>query len=61
MKNQMNSSILKKIIPFSYLVYITETGWAITSTCVGMDMPLHPAVGVTGKPVPGWNGKLLTR
>ncbi|KAK3583299.1 hypothetical protein CHS0354_011190 [Potamilus streckersoni] len=33
----------------------TETGWPITSTCVGLGMSLHPTPGVTGKPVPGWN------
>ncbi|XP_060570913.1 acyl-CoA synthetase short-chain family member 3, mitochondrial-like isoform X1 [Ruditapes philippinarum] len=37
----------------------TETGWAITSTCVGLGMPLNPTPGVTGKPVPGWNVKVL--
>jgi hypothetical protein len=38
-------------------LYISETGWAITSTCVGLGMPLNPTPGVTGKPVPGWNGR----
>ncbi|KAL4225680.1 Acyl-CoA synthetase short-chain member 3 [Mactra antiquata] len=37
----------------------TETGWAITSTCVGLGMNLYPTPGVTGKPVPGWNAKVL--
>ncbi|XP_052800401.1 acyl-CoA synthetase short-chain family member 3, mitochondrial-like isoform X2 [Mya arenaria] len=37
----------------------TETGWAITSTCVGLGMPLHPTPGVTGRPVPGWNVKVM--
>ena len=41
-------------------MYITETGWAITSTCVGLGMPLNPSPGVTGKPVPGWDGKIYT-
>lgn len=36
-----------------------ETGWAITSTCIGMGMNLKPPAGSAGKAVPGWNGKLL--
>ncbi|KAL8618900.1 hypothetical protein ACOMHN_020319 [Nucella lapillus] len=39
----------------------TESGWPITSTCYGLDMHLHPPPGVTGKPVPGWNVKVLDR
>lgn len=37
----------------------TETGWAITASCVGLGMNLNPTPGVTGKPVPGWNVKVL--
>ena len=36
----------------------SETGWAITASCVGLNMNLNPTPGVTGKPVPGWNGKI---
>ena len=35
----------------------TETGSAITSTCVGLGNSLDPPLGVAGKPVPGWNSK----
>ncbi|XP_046376045.2 acyl-CoA synthetase short-chain family member 3, mitochondrial-like [Haliotis rufescens] len=37
----------------------TETGSPITSTCVGLGMQLYPPSGVAGKPVPGWNVKVL--
>ena len=33
----------------------TETGSAITSTCVGLGNTLTPPPGVAGRPVPGWN------
>ncbi|KAJ8298969.1 hypothetical protein KUTeg_023029 [Tegillarca granosa] len=33
----------------------TETGWAITASCMGVGMDPYPAMGVAGKPVPGWN------
>jgi propionyl-CoA synthetase len=40
----------------------TETGWPITSTCVGLNdketLDNVPA-GVSGKPVPGYDGKVL--
>ncbi|PVD33552.1 hypothetical protein C0Q70_04809 [Pomacea canaliculata] len=36
-----------------------KTGWPITSTCYGLGMNLHPPAGVAGKPVPGWNVKVL--
>ncbi|XP_076471572.1 acyl-CoA synthetase short-chain family member 3, mitochondrial-like isoform X2 [Babylonia areolata] len=37
----------------------TESGWPITSTCFGLNMHLFPPPGVTGKPVPGWNVKVM--
>ncbi|KAH3882505.1 acyl-CoA synthetase short-chain family member 3, mitochondrial-like [Dreissena polymorpha] len=37
----------------------TETGWPMTASCVGLGMPLNPNPGVTGKPVPGWNVKVV--
>jgi len=37
----------------------TETGSAITSTCVGMGNDLYPPAGVAGKPVPGWNVQIV--
>ncbi|XP_038076885.1 acyl-CoA synthetase short-chain family member 3, mitochondrial-like isoform X1 [Patiria miniata] len=37
----------------------TETGWPITASPVGLGTDLHPPHGVTGKPVPGWNVKVL--
>ena len=38
---------------------VTETGFPMTSTCYGLNMDLQPPTGVTGKPVPGWNGEHL--
>lgn len=35
----------------------SETGWAITASCMGLGMEPYPAMGVAGKPVPGWNGR----
>ncbi|XP_055900452.1 acyl-CoA synthetase short-chain family member 3, mitochondrial-like [Biomphalaria glabrata] len=37
----------------------TETGWPMTATCRGLAMNLYPLPGTTGKPVPGWNVKVL--
>eukprot|EP00057_Strongylocentrotus_purpuratus_P014710 XP_011669184.1 PREDICTED: acyl-CoA synthetase short-chain family member 3, mitochondrial [Strongylocentrotus purpuratus] len=37
----------------------TETGWAMTHTAVGMGEDLYPRHGVTGKPVPGWDVRVL--
>ncbi|CAL1532092.1 unnamed protein product, partial [Lymnaea stagnalis] len=37
----------------------TETGWPMTATCRGLGMNLYPLPGTTGKPVPGWNVKVL--
>ena len=34
-----------------------ESGWAITASHVGLNDDLYPRHGVTGKPVPGWNGR----
>lgn len=33
----------------------TETGSAISATCVGLGNDLFPTPGVAGRPVPGWN------
>lgn len=38
----------------------TETSWPITSTCLGLDMNTDPPYGVSGKPVPGWDVKVLS-
>ncbi|KAK2189900.1 hypothetical protein NP493_94g02044 [Ridgeia piscesae] len=38
----------------------TETGSAITSTCVGLGTDLRPPPGVAGRSVPGWNVKVLS-
>ncbi|RUS91878.1 hypothetical protein EGW08_000280 [Elysia chlorotica] len=37
----------------------TESGWALTATCRGLDMDLYPKPGLTGKPAPGWNVQIL--
>ncbi|XP_048730309.1 acyl-CoA synthetase short-chain family member 3, mitochondrial-like isoform X2 [Ostrea edulis] len=39
----------------------TETGWAISSTCSGLNMSLSPPSGAAGKPVPGWNVQVLKK
>ncbi|XP_064634780.1 acyl-CoA synthetase short-chain family member 3, mitochondrial-like isoform X2 [Lineus longissimus] len=39
----------------------TETGSAITATCVGLGNDLFPISGVSGKPVPGWDVKVLKK
>ncbi|OWF53082.1 Acyl-CoA synthetase short-chain family member 3, mitochondrial [Mizuhopecten yessoensis] len=36
-----------------------ETGWAITSTNIGLGNRTNPPQGVTGMPVPGWNVKVI--
>lgn len=35
---------------------LSETGSAITSTCIGLGNTLTPPAGQAGKPVPGYNG-----
>lgn len=47
--------LLIKISKHKHL-FFTETGWAISSTCSGLNMSLSPPSGAAGKPVPGWNG-----
>ncbi|XP_059162011.1 acyl-CoA synthetase short-chain family member 3, mitochondrial-like isoform X2 [Physella acuta] len=37
----------------------TETAWPMTATCKGLGMNLYPEAGTTGKPVPGWDVKVL--
>ncbi|XP_002734410.1 acyl-CoA synthetase short-chain family member 3, mitochondrial-like [Saccoglossus kowalevskii] len=37
----------------------TETGWPITATNVGLGNDLYPPSGCTGRPVPGWDVKVL--
>ncbi|XP_018408416.1 PREDICTED: acyl-CoA synthetase short-chain family member 3, mitochondrial [Nanorana parkeri] len=37
----------------------TETGSAITATCIGLGNSLTPPAGQAGKPVPGYNVKIL--
>jgi len=37
----------------------TETGHAITATCIGLGGDLYPPHGVAGKPVPGWNVRVI--
>ncbi|XP_077994199.1 acyl-CoA synthetase short-chain family member 3, mitochondrial-like isoform X2 [Glandiceps talaboti] len=39
----------------------TETGWAITATMVGLGSDLYPPSGCTGKPVPGWDVRILNQ
>lgn len=37
----------------------TETGHALTSTCVGLEHSLNPPKDVSGMPVPGWDMRIL--
>jgi len=37
----------------------TETGHAITASCVGLGNRLNPPGGSTGLPVPGWDCKFF--
>lgn len=37
----------------------TETGWAITAHAVGLGRPMDERLQTTGKPVPGYNVKIL--
>jgi len=37
----------------------TETGHALTSTCVGLNHSLNPPKDVSGMPVPGWDMRIL--
>lgn len=39
----------------------TETGSAITATNVGLGNDLYPPPGVAGKPVPGWNLRVIRK
>ncbi|ELU01504.1 hypothetical protein CAPTEDRAFT_173489 [Capitella teleta] len=39
----------------------TETGSAISATCVGLGNDLFPTPGVAGKPVPGWNLQVVRK
>lgn len=56
----------QKVMSFHYewhmnghesLCVSSETGSAITSTCIGLGETLTPPAGQAGKPVPGYNGK----
>lgn len=42
---------------FSCVSLSSETGSAITSSCIGLGNSLTPPAGQAGKPVPGYNGK----
>jgi len=37
----------------------TETGHAMTGTCVGLGNDLYPPHGVAGRPVPGWDVRVI--
>ncbi|XP_070555650.1 acyl-CoA synthetase short-chain family member 3, mitochondrial-like [Ptychodera flava] len=37
----------------------TESGWPITATHVGLDPNLYPPSGCTGRPVPGWDVRVI--
>lgn len=39
----------------------TETGWPITSTCLGLGDKAQPPSGVAGKPVPGFDVRVMPR
>lgn len=45
------------LLCFFSLSLSSETGSAITSSCIGLGNSLTPPAGQAGKPVPGYNGK----
>ncbi|GAB1607949.1 acyl-CoA synthetase short-chain family member 3, mitochondrial-like [Argonauta hians] len=38
----------------------TETSWPALASCYGLGMSMDPPNGVSGKPVPGWNVKIMS-
>lgn len=39
----------------------TETGFPMSSTCIGLGNDLNPPPGMAGKPVPGWNLEVIDK
>lgn len=48
---------LKPALTDSMCVLLTESGSAITASCIGLGNSTTPPPGQAGKPVPGYNGK----
>lgn len=45
----------------SMCVLLTESGSAITASCIGLGNSTTPPPGQAGKPVPGYNGKTVLK
>jgi len=50
---------LRTISTGNICVLLTESGSAITASCVGLGNSTAPPPGQAGKPVPGYNGKTV--
>lgn len=50
---------LRTILTNSTCVLLTESGSAITASCIGLGNSATPPPGQAGKPVPGYNGKTV--
>lgn len=48
---------LRTILTDNIYVLLTESGSAITASCIGLGNSMTPPPGQAGKPVPGYNGK----
>lgn len=50
---------LRTIITVNICILFTESGSAITASCIGLGNSTTPPPGQAGKPVPGYNGKTV--
>ncbi|NXC17495.1 ACSS3 synthetase, partial [Corythaeola cristata] len=50
---------LRTVLTGSTCVLLTESGSAITASCIGLGNSTTPPPGQAGKPVPGYNGKIV--
>ncbi|XP_014773286.1 acyl-CoA synthetase short-chain family member 3, mitochondrial [Octopus bimaculoides] len=54
---QWTKSIVQKPVLDNW--WQTETSWPALASCYGLGMNMEPSIGVSGKPVPGWNVKIM--
>lgn len=50
---------LRTILTNNTCILLTESGSAITASCIGLGNSTTPPPGQAGKPVPGYNGKTV--
>lgn len=50
---------LRTTLTDNICVVLTESGSAITASCIGLGNSTTPPPGQAGKPVPGYNGKTV--